>query len=62
MCTSKSLVYWMLPTSWLSWFLKFSRPLGDIMKLCSMTMAMPWRTMYAEKERLDCWRVRAADS
>ena len=62
MCTSRSLVYWMLPMSWLSWFLKFSLPLGVIMKLCSSTMAMPCRTMYPAKERLDCVRVRAADS
>ena len=46
--TSRSLVIWMLPIIWLSWFLKFSRPWGVIMKLCSRTIARPCRTAYPE--------------
>ena len=42
-CTSRSLVSWIDPTSWLSCRRKFSRPASVIMKLCSSTMAIPWR-------------------
>ena len=62
MCTSRSLEYWMLPMSCLSWFWKFSRPCGVIMKLCSRLMARPWRTAYPAYDRLLWVSVRAAAS
>ena len=62
MCTSRSFVICIEPTSCVSWFLKFSRPAADARKLCSIAIARPWRIAYPACDDLLCVSTRAADS